>query len=122
MLLVIFGAGASYDSAPSRHPSDSRYYGLPHRPPLANQLFSDRPFFGEVMGKYSQCRAIIPSLRHPPNNSSVEAQLETLQQEAISYPERSQQLAAIRYYLQEILWSTGINWLNETQHISNYLT
>jgi hypothetical protein len=122
MLLVIFGAGASYDSAPSRPPLESRYRDLPNRPPLASELFSDRQHFGEVMNKYPECLPIIPQLRHPPTQSTVEAELQRLQLEAVSYPSRNKQLAAIRYYLQEILWTTGHNWLNETQNVGNYRT
>lgn len=122
MLLVILGAGASYDSAPSRHPLDGRYTDLPYRPPLANQLFGDRPYFGQVMNKYSQCLPIIPRLRHISGDSSVEIELQKLQADATMYPERHRQLAAIRYYLQDILWDCTSHWLKETQNISNYAT
>ena len=36
MLMVVFGAGASYDSIASFHPSKAEF-----RPPLANELFED---------------------------------------------------------------------------------
>jgi hypothetical protein len=54
--------------------------------------------------------------------STVEAELQRLQQGASSYPEGLRQLAAIRYYLQEVLSVTGEKWQKETQHVSNYLT
>jgi hypothetical protein len=42
MIMVIFGAGASYDSVPSRPPRglNARQF-LPNRPPLASELFLD---------------------------------------------------------------------------------
>jgi len=122
MLLVILGAGASYDSAPSRPPNDGNYSNLPNRPPLANELFGDRPYFGEVMNKYPRCLSIIPRLRHISEQSSVEVELQKLQAEATAYSERYCQLAAIRYYLQDILWDCGGRWMTETHHVSNYLT
>jgi len=122
MLLVIVGAGASYDSAPSKHPTDSRYRDLANRPPLADQLFGDRQYFGEVMNKYPRCLDVVTRLRHIPAQSSVERELKKLQDEASAYPERHQQLAAIRYYLQEVLWVCTDQWLNETQRVSNYIT
>lgn len=122
MLLVILGAGASYDSAPSKHPEESRHTNLQNRPPLASELFSDRPYFGEIMNKYPQCLPIISRLRNIPPESSVELQLQRLQSEATRYPERHRQLAAVRYYLQEILTVCPAQWLGETQSVSNYST
>jgi hypothetical protein len=40
MLMVVFGAGASYDSIPSRVPSGA--IKLEERLPLADELFDDR--------------------------------------------------------------------------------
>ncbi len=122
MLLVILGAGASYDSAPSRHPRDARYREMPNRPPLGNELFGDRQDFGEVMNKYWQCLPIIPRLRHIPTGSTVEAMLQDLETQATHNPDRHPQLAAIRYYLQEILWVTTERWLEETKNLSNHRT
>lgn len=119
MLLVILGAGASYDSAPSRHVRDLQYNHLQTRPPLANELFSDRHYFGEVLRKYPRCIDIVPRLRHLAGNS-VETVLQGLQSEANRYPERLQQLASIRYYLQEILSVTATKWVNECQDVTNH--
>jgi hypothetical protein len=41
MLLDIYGAGASFDSAPSKHPEESLHMNLQNRPPLASELFSE---------------------------------------------------------------------------------
>ena len=120
MLLVVVGAGASYDSAPSRPPTSGQYSGLPNRPPLANQLFDDRPVFGDVMNKYPKCLDIAPWLRHLPENVSIESVLQHYQSEIYQYPDRIQQLASIRYYLQEILTKTVDEWERECQNFLNH--
>jgi hypothetical protein len=46
MFMVIFGAGASYDSVPSRPPNFAyRRQFLVSRPALATELFLDLDFF-----------------------------------------------------------------------------
>ncbi len=122
MLLVVLGAGASYDSAPARHPLDPHYRNMPFRPPLAAELFSNRDSFVLVMDKYPQCRPIIPRLQRPPADGSVERELQRLQAEASNDPERHQQLSAVRYYLQQMMWECTSNWNNEVHGITNQKT
>jgi hypothetical protein len=123
MLMVVFGAGASYDSVPSKRPVDS----LPiseaqYRLPLANQLFEPRNWFVHIMNKFPDCQAIIPYLQFP-TGGSVEQELERLQTEASNYPDRHRQLAAIRYYLQYMLLECGRGWdENVAKGITNYKT
>jgi hypothetical protein len=60
MIMVIFGAGASYDSVPSRSPKIGIYRRkmLPSRPPLATELFLDLDFFIESYdSSLSACRS-----------------------------------------------------------------
>lgn len=77
MLMVVFGAGASYDSYPSiRPPTGFLLPGLSERfadvrPPLASQLFSDRDAFAKVTTVFPDCRPVIPFVRHI-THSSVE--------------------------------------------------
>ena len=89
MLLVVLGAGASYDSAPSKHPDESTYRNLMGRPPLANQLFADRPDFGNVMNKYPKVLDIAPRLRHLQGELSIETVLQGYQSETLEYPNDS---------------------------------
>jgi len=107
MLMVVFGAGASCDSYPSvRPPSPSfppNFRVEDVRPPLANQLFSNREAFAKVASDFPDCQPIIPFVRHVPPHSSVEQVLEGLQSEANQNPRRSIQLAAARHYLQWII-------------------
>ena len=67
MLLVIFGAGASYDSIPTYPPGTHIPTGDTlnkfHRPPLANELFENRPVFAEAITYLPECAPIVPRLR-----------------------------------------------------------
>ena len=125
MLMVIFGAGASYDSIPSNPPGPNdfsrRIVANSYRPPLANQLFEERTFFAETLEKYKACLAIVPRLRHL-GNRPLEEVLEELQTEAENYPRGPQQMAAVRYYLHDMLWACGDAWLREAHGVTNYRT
>ena len=120
MLMVVFGAGASYDSAPSRPPNRFPISAIPERPPLANQLFDDRPIFNHAISHLHKCKPIVPYLQGP--NVIVEQVLERLQTEADRYSERHRQFAAIRYYLQFILWECVNQWKKKVPGgASNYI-
>ncbi len=78
MLMVIFGAGASFDSsstytigtAPpgaSQTDRDNDYYRLP----LAKDLFANRPSFIEAINAFPQCKTIVPRLRDPAVTSGI---------------------------------------------------
>lgn len=121
MLLIVCSAGASYDSVPSRRPADG-YTPLNERPPLANQLFDDRPLFNNAIASFPQCQPIVPYLRYLPTGVSLEQRLEELQAEEQAYPERHKQLAAVRYYLHLMLWQCQQQWLDVAQGITNYKT
>jgi len=118
MLMVIFGAGASYDSAPSHPPRKRDDY----RPPLAQELFSDRGYFESIVSKFEACQPIIPFVRHPREGASVEQVLEGLQAEGEKRPERYRQLAAIRHYLQFIIDWCDKQWSGKVKGVSNYKT
>jgi hypothetical protein len=134
MLLVIFGAGASYDSVlhlppPSPPTGGQSNFGLSipparpshedSRPPLANQLFDDRGLFVQVMNEYVACKPLVNMLR---GNVHVERQLAKFEQEAKTFPTRLSQLAAIRYYLHHMLWNCQQNWGNVHKGITNHIT
>lgn len=122
MLMVVFGAGASYDSVPSCPPEQS-VHSYAERPPLADQLFDDRPEFINAMKSFRDCLPIIPLLRHRRNGLSVEQVLQSLQAEAHDYPKRYKQLAAIRYYLQFMLSVCDMWWdVNVAKGITNHVT
>jgi SIR2-like domain len=118
MLLVILGAGSSYDSAPTHHPKESP--DLPDRPPLADALFENRPIFREAMRRFPAIQPIIPLLQRR-HGRSLEQQLQVLASEADVHPARAQQLMAVRYYIQYILRRTEHAWLYEvTDSVTNF--
>src|SRR5437870_3163591 len=106
MLMVIFGAGASYDSDPSRATAGPRG-DYPDRPPLANQLFDNRGEFAHDLSYFPECKPIVPYLRR---TQAIEEQLERLQAESTEYSMRHQQLAAVRWYFQMLLSGCEQRW------------
>ncbi|PYR30670.1 MAG: hypothetical protein DMF90_27130, partial [Acidobacteria bacterium] len=112
MLTVIFGAGASYDSDPSNQPARTKDL---NRPPLANELFDDRPQFRAELAK-----------RHLGAGVAIEQVLEQLHDEAESpvNPDRERvtQLAAVRFYLQAVIDRCSTAWERGTNGVTNYAT
>jgi hypothetical protein len=130
MLLVVFGAGASYDSVYHHPPPEAQFatnlarvqrFGLHEefRPPLANQLFDDRPLFVKNMQEYQAFKPLVNLLR---GDVRVEQRLAKFEDEAKTFPTRRAQLTAIRYYLHQMLWRCQSHWEGEHQGITNYLT
>lgn len=104
--MVIFGAGASYDSFQKAPPQQYPQY----RPPLANELFGQR-FCDEYL-RFPQSHPVI--LRLQQSTVSVENTLEELQQDATDhYPAGLSQLAAVRYYLGYMLGRCQTNWTQQ---------
>jgi hypothetical protein len=121
-LLVIFGAGASFDSfssIPPTHPAVG--WDVEWRPPLAQQLFQNRPHFREAISDYPKCRILVPKLE-PAANTTVEQVLGRLLEESAGDEERFRQLASIRFYLRRIIWECGRHWLDLAKGVSNYKT
>ena len=112
MIMVIFGAGASYDAVPSRPATNAQYSCafLPDRMPLANELFLDLDRFTAWIRSFPQCKPIIPYLRSPTPGVTLEQVLQTLQEEGKTDPERQRQIAAIRFYLHGVIWECEDRW------------
>ena len=121
MLMVIFGAGASYDSSLS-YPTGPPYLHKDHRPPLADELFDNRDAFSEVAARFYRCLPIIQQLRHRGQGGSVEQKLQRLQEECEDYPAGLRELAAVRFYLNVILVDCIDRWNKVTKGITNYPT
>jgi hypothetical protein len=124
MLMVIFGAGASLDSAQACRlrivGGAIEDDGLIWRPPLANGLFLDsHRAFGTFVERYPRIRAILQRLREP-KRKSVEEILESLQGEVKEYAERLAQLASVRFYLRDLLYACTNRWLGHTNGVTNY--
>jgi hypothetical protein len=122
MLMVICGAGASYDSVPALPPAAlGEKTREDFRPPLASELFERRHAFENALAEFPECRPIIPWLRNP-QLKTLEGELQRLQDEAPSYPARYCQLAAVRYYLQQMLFSCEDGWRELSGGITNQRT
>lgn len=117
-LLVIFGAGASYDSV--AEPPD--YADRDWRPPLAKQLFDNRRSFGEVMQRFPDALPVIAEVRSAVRSGAlVETALQELRNRAGSYPPLERSLAAVRFYLQEVIWRSGNIWGEGAHGLTNYV-
>lgn len=119
--MVVFGAGASHDSDPD-HPA-AVVSGSPYRPPLTARLFAFGQLqYGARIGNYRQCLAIADTLRQLPDGQSIEQRLAMLQRDAAQYPHRHSQLAALKFYLREMLWETCERWNVQANFVTNYGT
>ena len=121
MLMVIFGAGASYDSSSSHRPGPGRPVEE-DRPPLASELFENRPLFTAAMTRFRDCVPLVPKLRDLEDGVSVEEMLEQLYSDAAEYPARHRQFSAIRYYLHYMMWQCQQQWRVRTAGITNHVT
>jgi hypothetical protein len=121
--MVIFGAGASYDSVPARPPNllynRQRLFS---RPPLAAELFLPEGFFAESLRNFPRCHPIVPYLQGIPSDGNIEGTLEKLQNEGAFDPERKRQLAAIRCYLQFVICECEREWNSVAGGITNYVS
>ncbi len=110
MLLVILGAGASYDSAA---PAIGR-------PPLANDLLN----YPSIAAEYRASRPVIDYLRRTmlEGDLGLEEALERFSEMAASDDERRGQLVAFRFYLCRLIQNVTGGWLSTTHGFTRYLT
>lgn len=118
MLMVILGAGASYDALPT-HPPPT---GYSQRMPLADELFDNRETFAQRMRFFPRCLDVVPRLHRPLAPITVESALELLRDEAATDPLRNCQLAAVRFYLQSVIMDTEDRWLGLANGMTNHRT
>lgn len=124
MLMVIFGAGASFDSDPYRRPQkpDVRpAHEQSQRPPLACQLFDKREAFTSARSRFPWMKPVVGRLREA-CKTNVEAELNALFHEGQVNPRRPVQLAAIRYYLREAIYQCERRWYPQTHGETSYLS
>jgi hypothetical protein len=121
MLLVVFGAGASYDSI-SADPPHSGGERDPHRLPLAKELFADRPHFTDALNEFSKAAPLFPVLHSGGGELGIEAALERIWSRT---PRRStvvQQFTALRYYIQRVIGDTEKLWLGKRKLRLNHIS
>lgn len=121
MLMIVFGAGASYDSCSTFRPDQDRLAN--HRLPLADELFANRPIFVNAMNEFRECLPLVNRLQDAAGgNYTVESRLQRFLVEADTYPRRHKQLAAVRWYLHRMLWRCQQEWNTVVRGRSNYCT
>jgi hypothetical protein len=125
MLLTVFGAGASFDSVDlSLAPKLARWVEIEseYRPPLAAQLFDERPDFVAEMNRWPQVAPLIPRLRTATaHGGAVEEVLRKIQEEADKFRLRLSHLMALEYYLINILDRPIWKWLHAAGSSTNYV-
>jgi hypothetical protein len=114
MLMVIFGAGASYDSDYRRNPST---VAQEVRLPLAKDLFHEA--YGAHAAKYPNCVPLLKRLRDAP---TVEPELENIRDESETYRYLKPQLFALRYYLRDVIADAEHRWVtHQPDEQTNYI-
>lgn len=118
MLMVIFGAGASYDSTNLRKPGSGDNWAN-ERLPLARDLFHDR--YRSIMSRHSAIQGLVTRLQKAAANYALEQELERLRDEEGRYPYLSPQLLELRYYLHSLIAETTNHWYGRLIHgVTNY--
>jgi hypothetical protein len=98
MLLVIFGAGASYDSIAKL----TNIGNAEGRPPLARHLFTAT--YDDYVAQHPVAGPLIAHLRELPEKTNLEAELDRIQTEEVPTSlTRRRQVIALRYYLRDVL-------------------
>src|SRR2546426_10215706 len=117
MLVVVFGAGASFDSDTERPIAPNADYHF--RPPLAKDLFA--PKYGKWVLQYPESQGLITELRDA--SSTIEQHLERLTDASTARRSLKVQLAAIRYYLQAVISDSTFGWYEHEPSggVTNYV-
>jgi hypothetical protein len=99
-VLIVFGAGASYDSIRKLVPLAPG--GPVDRPPLASELFREQ--YDSYVQKHPACGPLVAHLRALPGTANLEAELDRIQRdEAPSSGLRRREVVSLRYYLRDVL-------------------
>lgn len=121
VLVVVFGAGASFDSDPARPVGPSEE----HRPPLANALFDmDRRANREAAAAFPRAAPALMAARADVKaGGTIEATLARLQVEADGGDPRARsQLMALRFYLQRVLTEVPDAWDAQAVRQTSYVS
>lgn len=144
-LLVVLGAGASYDNVPGRRPGDATdgsvlvgAVGLPSlqldevRPPLTQDLARPGRLTNWALERWPLARPVVDYLRrHVVEATTGRQQVVRLESALQEYqagedivPERALHMFAMRFYLQDLLWASTAYSMSAslTGGVSNYLT
>jgi hypothetical protein len=118
-LLVIFGAGASFDSADlARQPMQNVA-----RPPLAAHLVDEE--YSPIAARIPRCLPVVDRLRLRMSTGvpwSLEHELGALADAATDSPERREHLMAFRFYLHRVIEDSVGRWSEAASGLTWYLT
>jgi hypothetical protein len=118
VLMVICGAGASWDSAnfdPGVHIRQQ------WQPPIGSQLFANRDYFGSFIDRYEEMRPLVHRFRGAANSVALESELEQLLAASTNRELLRRQLTALRYYLQRVITESCQMWSNNLHGVTNYV-
>lgn len=116
MLVVILGAGASYDSDPDTPPDQAAR----SRPPLTKELF-DRVRFGHILSEWEECTVLIPELRLAARRGAVEQRLEEFRDEGQHAQHVNHAVEALRYYLRSVIETECGAWYRALDRVTTYV-
>jgi hypothetical protein len=124
MLMVIFGAGASWDSVPEAHWNATQKASAHDvRPPMAQDLFSNRGPLTDALSGLPRALGIVGELRLAAGAVSIEEVLQRLVGEAEAGDSVvAQQLLAVRFLLSRLIQNTSDPWHSLASGITNYGT
>jgi hypothetical protein len=120
MLLVVLGAGASYDAIGNRSqlPAPERVWA----PPLTRDLFGV-PNFLRILNDYPAARGLAEHVRHAlavaDRPTTLEDELDRAEREAERDPLRRRALVAMRFYLQDLFKRCSEDWLESQAGLTN---
>jgi hypothetical protein len=121
MLMVIFGAGASYDSLDER--DKIRPPDLAFRPPLAKELFQKRQAFDSAIAETPEASPIVAMCEHAvARGEPIERYLAHLQDEADKHKDFGlvRQLRALRFYIRDVVRACEVSWPYPGGRATNY--
>jgi hypothetical protein len=114
MLMVIIGAGASYDC-------DLDELARDQRPPLASDLVSER--YANVIEAFPLCASLVDRVRGAmERGASLEHALQEIRNESERVPRLAVQLMAFRYYLKAVLKQESESHAIRNGGISTYVS
>ena len=104
-LLVILGAGASYDIIPNANSGT--------KPPLTNEIFGR---YGGTLQEYPGATEAWNQMLHGlgKEGETVETQLQKLRDESLQYDPRKRQLLAVQFFLQDIFSRVSSDWSKDS--------
>ena len=123
-LLVVLGAGASYDCVDVELALDTgtRLGQQLYRPPLTYDIFSPRHSFGQVLLSLPRLLGLVVELRKRVSvGDALERELDRVQVRAEAGDAiAAVQLMALRFYLREVIDACGRAWRDGAYGATNY--